>query len=219
ILEDTVLINKEEFDKLSVLASRIEEINGLMVSWAEKRFADSWEIPESYQGISIKVGDNITTDHLSPSKYAHTRTDQPLHALFIMEGREDEADFLERLAKLREKYEQVILVAGEAFGEGSSRKSATYTILQVLGTPVEGEPEKKHGGVVLAKSIAPIYRNSLMASGVLPLTANTDEINEGDQLLVDLKNRKVVVNGEKELGIQLPNQFQLEQIAAGGINY
>ena len=89
ILEDTVLINKEEFDKLSVLASRIEEINGLMVSWAEKRFADSWEIPESYQGISIKVGDNITTDHLSPSKYAHTRTDQPLHALFIMEGREE----------------------------------------------------------------------------------------------------------------------------------
>ena len=219
ILQDTVLLNREEFDKLSGLASRIEGINDLMVSWAEKRFAASWEIPESYQGISIKVGDNITTDHLSPSKYAHSRTDQPLHALFIMEGREDEAGFLERLEGLKERDEQVILVAGEAFGEGSSRKSATYTILQVLGTPVEGEPEKKEGGVVLAKSIAPIYRNSLIASGVLPLTGNTDEIKEGDQLLVDLKNKKVVVNGEKEVEIELPIQFQLDQIAAGGINY
>ncbi|MGB4005903.1 MAG: bifunctional aconitate hydratase 2/2-methylisocitrate dehydratase [Halanaerobiales bacterium] len=219
ILEDTLLINKEEFDKLSRLASRIEKINELMVSWAEKRFARGWKMPESYQGIGLKVGDNITTDHLSPSKYAHTRTDQPLHALYIMEGRDDEADFLARLKGLKARNAQVILVAGEAFGEGSSRKSATYTILQVLGTPVEGEPEKKEGGIVVAKSIAPIYKSSLIASGVLPITCNTEEINEGDQLRIDLKNKLLVVNEEKELEIQLPIQFQLDQIAAGGINY
>ena len=116
-----------------------------------------------------------------------------------MEGRDDEADFLARLKGLKARDAQVILVAGEAFGEGSSRKSATYTILQVLGTPVEGEPEKKEGGIVVAKSIAPIYKSSLIASGVLPITCNTVEINEGDQLRIDLKNKLLVVNEEKEL--------------------
>ncbi len=136
-----------------------------------------------------------------------------------MDGREDEADFLDRLVNLKESGEDIFFVAGEALGEGSSRKSATYTMLQVLGSPVDGEPEKKEGGVVLAKSMAPIFKNSLIASGILPVLCNTNQINETDKVQVDLKNKKVIVNQDKELDMKLPIDYQMNKIAAGGMNY
>lgn len=219
ILKSTVLVNREEFDRLTKMSSKIPEIKELIKSWAERCFAADWKLPESYQGLCIKVGNNITTGHLSPSKHAGSRTDQPRHAQFIMEGREDEEDFLVRLDKLNSKPEDIILVAGEALGEGSSRKSATYTVLQVLGKPVAGEPEKKQGGIVLAKSMAPIFQNSLIASGILPLIADTDGINEGDSLELDLNKKRLLVNGSNEIEIELPVEYKLNKIAAGGMTY
>ncbi|WP_027338835.1 bifunctional aconitate hydratase 2/2-methylisocitrate dehydratase [Halonatronum saccharophilum] len=216
ILKDTVLVNKEEFDRLVSLDEK-PLIKELLKSWAEGEFTKEWKLKDSYKGLSIKVGDNITTGHLSPSKNADTRTDQPLHAQFIMDGREDESDFLDRLADLKQKSEDIFLVAGSALGEGSSRKSATYTILQVLGKSVEGEPEKKKGGVVIAKSMAPIFKISLVASAILPVICDTDDIEEGDELEVDLEGEKLIVNGSKELDIKLPIPFQMDKIAAGGM--
>lgn len=136
-----------------------------------------------------------------------------------MDGREDEADFMDRLKALKEKNENIFFVAGSALGEGSSRKSATYTMLQVLGKPVDGEPEKKAGGVVVAKSMAPIFKISLMASAILPVICDTDSINEGDNLEVDIENKKLIINGEDEIDVKLPIPFQLDKIAAGGMTY
>ncbi|WP_408955059.1 bifunctional aconitate hydratase 2/2-methylisocitrate dehydratase [Natroniella sp. ANB-PHB2] len=219
ILKDTVLINRAEFDKLVQLMIDNDTVVGIIKSWAEREFAVDWKLEDKYEGLSIKVGDNITTGHLSPSKNADSRTDHPLHAQFIMDGREDEADFLERLEKLKEEGQDIFFVAGAALGEGSSRKSATYTMLQVLGKPVDGEPEKKAGGVVIAKSFAPIFKNSLVASAILPLECDTDSITEGDRLELDLDNEKLTVNGEEELEIKLPIKYNLNKIAAGGMNY
>ncbi|MCK8827458.1 bifunctional aconitate hydratase 2/2-methylisocitrate dehydratase [Natroniella acetigena] len=219
ILKETVLINRAEFDKLAQLAADNDTVVELIKSWGERDFATDWRLEDKYQGLGIKVGDNITTGHLSPSKNADSRTDHPLHAQFIMEGREDEADFLERLEGLKEEGQDIFFVAGAALGEGSSRKSATYTMLQVLGKPVDGEPEKKEGGVVIAKSFAPIFKNSLVASAILPLECNTDSITEGDQLEVDLENEKLIVNSEEELEVKLPIQYNLDKIAAGGMTY
>ncbi|MCK8816257.1 bifunctional aconitate hydratase 2/2-methylisocitrate dehydratase [Natroniella sulfidigena] len=218
ILKETVLINRTEFDKLAQLAVDNDAVTELIKGWAEREFATEWKLKDKYQGLSIKVGDNITTGHLSPSKNADSRTDHPLHAQFIMDGREDEADFLERLEELKEEGQDIFFVAGAALGEGSSRKSATYTMLQVLGKPVAGEPEKKEGGVVIAKSFAPIFKNSLVASGILPLECDTDSIAEGDQLKVDLENEILIVN-EEEIEVELPIQYNLDKIAAGGMTY
>ncbi|TDX59298.1 bifunctional aconitate hydratase 2/2-methylisocitrate dehydratase [Orenia marismortui] len=217
LLKDTVLVNRSEFDRLIDLAKENNSVVGLIKSWAEREFAQEWNLKDKYQGLSIKVGDNITTGHLSPSKNADSRTDHPLHAQFIMDGREDEADFLDRLQNLKEKKEDIFFVAGSALGEGSSRKSATYTMLQVLGEPVDGEPEKKAGGVVIAKSMAPIFKVSLVASGILPIICDTDDIKEGDSLELDLENKKLIVNGEQEIEVKLPIIFQLDKIAAGGM--
>lgn len=219
ILTDTVLINKEEFNRITELAESNDKIKKLIKNWAEREFANAWELDEYYQGTAIKVGDNITTGHLSPSKNADSRTDHPLHAQFIMDGRKDEADFMVRLEKISQKDRQVFFVAGEALGEGSSRKSATYTMLQVLGEPVSGEPEKKEGGVVLAKSMAPIFMNSLIASGILPVICDTDPIKEEDELQLNLDEKKLIINDNQSIDIDLPIPYKLNKVAAGGMTY
>jgi aconitate hydratase 2/2-methylisocitrate dehydratase len=136
-----------------------------------------------------------------------------------MDGREDEEDFLDRLEELKEESDNVIFVAGAALGEGSSRKSATYTMLQVLGEHLGGEPEKKAGGVVVAKSFAPIFKNSLVASGILPVECDTDPISEGDKLEIKIEEKKIIIDDKEELDIELPIPFKLDKIAAGGMTY
>jgi aconitate hydratase 2/2-methylisocitrate dehydratase len=94
---------------------------------------------------------------------------------------------------------------------------------QLLGEPVKGEPEKKRGGVVIAKSFAPIFKESLVASGILPLEADTTEIKEEDSLKVNLNSKKLVVNpgseSEFELEIKLPIDYKMKKIAAGGMTH
>ncbi|MFW6273321.1 MAG: aconitase family protein [Halanaerobium sp.] len=223
ILKETVLVTKADFEKLKKLAAENpyfkKKIDELMLSWAYRDFAEDWELESEYHGLSLRVGDNITTGHLSPSKNANSRTDQPRHAQFVMDGRDDEQNLWGRLNELKAEGESVFFTAGKALGEGSSRKSATYTMQQLLGEPVEGEPEKKKGGVVIAKSFAPIFKESLVASGILPLEADTTEIEEGDSLKVELEAKKIVVNNELELEIKLPIDYKMKKIAAGGMTY
>ena len=223
ILKETVLVTKADFEELKKLAAENpyfkKKIRELMLSWAYRDFAEDWKLQSEYQGLSLRVGDNITTGHLSPSKNANSRTDQPRHAQFVMDGRDDEENLWGRLNTLKAEGESVFFTAGKALGEGSSRKSATYTMQQLLGEPVAGEPEKKKGGVVAAKSFAPIFKESLVASGILPLEADTTEIKEGDSLKVDLKAKKLVVNDELEIDIKLPIDYKMKKIAAGGMTY
>lgn len=217
-LKLTVLVNKEDFESLCEMSEIDEEIKTLIVNWSEKSFAKTWVLKDEYKGLGIKVGDFISTDHLSPGKRANSRTDKPLHATYIMDGRPEEVDFMDRLNGLKEKSENVFIVGGEGFGEGSSRKSATYTVLQVIGQEIDGEPENKIGGVVIAKSMAPIFRNSLVSSSVLPILCNTDEISENDEISLDIENNKVIVNGSKELEFTAISDLDMEKIKAGGVN-
>ncbi len=217
ILKDTVLVNRDDFKKLADLAAENNFAAKVITSWANAEFTAEWDLANQYDGLAITVGDNLTTGHLSPSKNADSRTDHPLHAQYIMDGREDEQNFLARLEELKADDDSVFFVAGEALGEGSSRKSATYTMLQILGDDLENEPEKKEGGVVIAKSFAPIFKNSLIASGILALEAKTDKIKEGDSLEIDLDKEKLLVNDDLEIEIKLPNQYQLDKISAGGM--
>ena len=223
ILKNTVLLTKKDFNTLKELASENPYFAGkvaeIMLSWAKREFASDWELDKKYQGISLRVGDNITTGHLSPSKNADSRTDHPLHTKHVMEGRKDEEDLLDRLSELKKEDSNIIFTAGKALGEGSSRKSATYTMQQLLGEPVKGEAEKKKGGIVAAKSFAPIFKESLVASGILPLEVDTTDIKEGDDLKIDLEKKKLFVNDQFKLDIELPIDYKLKKITAGGMTY
>jgi len=217
-LENIVLVNETEFIRLTELAKKDKDVELLIKKWAEKIFAKNWKLADKYEGLGIRVGDFITTGHLSPSSKASSRTDKPLHATYIMQGRPDEEDFSERVQKIKSENKSMFIVGGEGFGEGSSRKSATYTVLQVIGNEIEGEPENKTGGVVIAKSMAPIFKNSLISSAVLPIICNTDEINENDEIIVDTLTNKLIINNDKEIEYEALSNLDIEKLEAGGVN-
>jgi len=220
-LSKTIFVSKDEVNMVADLLNdkkTADIAKNLLRDLAEEKWKEDWEFPVIFEGIAIKVRDSISTDHLSPAKRAGTRTDLPLHSKYIMEGRPDEANFLERLSKLKSMGQSVFLVGGERFGEGSSRKSATYNVLQVLGKSVEGEPDIKKGGVVIAKSIAPIFENSLIASGVLALQCDTSGIKEGDRIKVDLDSFKVFANDKEIVSFKPLSEFVKAKLAAGGMN-
>ena len=220
-LSKTIFVSKEEVSIVADLL-RNEKIadmaESLLRDWAEEKWKEDWKLPSIFEGIAIKVGDSISTDHLSPAKRASTRTDLPLHSKYIMEGRPDEANFQDRLLKLKSMGKSVFLIGGERFGEGSSRKSATYNVLQVLGESIEGEPDIKKGGVVVAKSIAPIFENSLIASGILAIQCDTSNIKEGDSIKIDIKDCKIFANNQEVASFKPLSEFVKSKLAAGGMN-
>lgn len=218
-LENIFFISKEAFDELykhakggSKRAAKVIE------NWANRNWEKYENFPNVITKFALKTGDYITTGHLSPSKHAGSRTDKPKHGLYIMEGRDDEPNFIKRAAEQKAKG-GVCVVGGEGFGEGSSRKSATYSLLEVIGEPAAGEPEKKNGGVLIAKSIAPIFENSIIASGIIPLKANTDAIDEGDELEIKLDENTIF---DKTKGISISfqalSEFTIKKLKAGGMN-
>lgn len=218
-LERIFYVSKEAVDECFSLAkSGNAAAKAVLLGWAERSWEKHIPFPETIRVTAIKAGDFISTDHLSPSKRASSRTDKPLHATFIMEGRDDQKDFIARWKALAPKG-PIAMVGGKQFGEGSSRKSATYNLLEVIGSPVPHTPESKKGGVLIAKSIAPIYEMSVISSGVIPLKADTDGIAEGDVLRVEL-SKNVIINETENTEIPfaplLP--FTIMKLKAGGLN-
>ncbi|WP_303825706.1 aconitate hydratase [Ruminococcus flavefaciens] len=138
--------------------------------------------------VSLKVGDNITTDHIMPAgaKILPLRSNIPKisqHCFAVC----DES-FPERAKSLGKS----IIVGGSNYGQGSSREHAALAPLY-LGVKA-----------VLVKSFARIHRANLINAGILPLTfvneADYDSISQGDQLvLADV--RKAVEAGKSELTV------------------
>jgi 3-isopropylmalate/(R)-2-methylmalate dehydratase small subunit len=153
------------------------------------------------KGRAWKFGDNISTDHITPGRYYHLRSNLPELAKHVMEDADPE--FAKNVR------EGDFIVAGENFGMGSSREHAPLVI--------------KLSGVsaVIAKSFARIfYRNSINI-GLPLLIADTDKIDAGDELEVDL-GKGIIKNITKNAEIRakpLPD-FMLKIIESGGLlNY
>ncbi len=213
------LISQEAFDKAVSMSTNNEYAKKLLSLWAN----ESWENDNTFEMIRelkvIKVGDNISTDHLSPGKHASSRTDKPLHAKYLMEGRDDESDFLTRFKKISDENKSIAMVGGSNFGEGSSRKSATFNLLEIIGKKIEGEPDRKDGGILIAKTIAPIFENSLIASAIVPIKVDTTNINENDEIIIDFK-KNIITNKTQNINIDFPsiNDFAMRKIKSGGMN-
>ncbi len=218
-LSNIYLISREAFDKVVEMSATNEYAKTLLFNWANESWENSNDFEMIRDTVAIKVGNNISTDHLSPGKRANTRTDKTLHAKYLMEGRTDESDFLDRFANLSANGKPIAMVGGNNFGEGSSRKSATFNLLEIVGKVIEGEPDRKEGGVLIANSIAPIFENSLIASAIVPIKADTSKINEGDELTIDL-DKNVIINKTQNLEMTFDkiDDFAMRKIKSGGMN-
>ena len=165
------------------------------------------------------------TDDLSPAPDAWSRPDIPLHALAMLKNgregitpnKEGEIGPLDTYKELEQKGFPLAYV-GDVVGTGSSRKSATNSILWFFGEDIPYVPNKRGGGVCIGNKIAPIFYNTMEDSGALPLEMPVDDLNMGD--VIDIYPYKGVVKrhgtDEEVCRFSLKTDVLLDEVRAGG---
>ena len=200
----------------------------VLQSWADAEwFTSRPEVPASQKLTVFKVTGETNTDDLSPAPDAWSRPDIPLHALAMLKNPRPgiEADEpgnrgpLKQLEALAKKG-NLIAYVGDVVGTGSSRKSATNSVLWFTGQDIPFVPNKRFGGFCLGTKIAPIFFNTMEDAGALPIELNVDEMNMGDEieLKIDTVTTKVTAlkNGKVIAEAQLKTPVILDEVRAGG---
>lgn len=166
----------------------------------------------------FKVTGETNTDDLSPAPDAWSRPDIPLHANAMLKNERDGIhDAKKQLHELGQKGHQIAYV-GDVVGTGSSRKSATNSVLWYMGEDMPFIPNKKTGSVVLGSVIAPIFFNTMEDSGALPIEVDVSNLAMGDVIDIFPYEGKVKKHGSDEVvaEFELKTQVLLDEVQAGG---
>ena len=153
----------------------------IMQSWADAEwFTSKPRIPEKLTVSVFKVSGETNTDDLSPAPDAWSRPDIPLHAKAMLKiPREGITNAEQQIEALQEQGFPVAYV-GDVVGTGSSRKSATNSVLWFIGNDIPFIPNKRAGGVCIGGKIAPIFFNTMEDSGALPFECDVSQLAMGD---------------------------------------
>ena len=191
----------------------------LMQSWADAEwFLARPEVPKVLTVTVYKVPGETNTDDLSPAPDAWSRPDIPLHALAMYKmPREGVTNAAEQIAELKQKGHPVALV-GDVMGTGSSRKSATNSVLWNIGDDIPYIPNKRDGGVCIGGKIAPIFFNTMEDAGALPIECDVESMNTGDVIDIYPYEGKILRHGTDELvcNFELKTEVLLDEVRAGG---
>ena len=191
----------------------------VMQSWADAQwFTSKKEIPEVMTVAVYKVPGETNTDDLSPAQDAWSRPDIPLHAKAMYKNpREGVTNAEEQINELEKTGHPVALV-GDVMGTGSSRKSATNSVLWYIGDDLPYIPNKRSGGVCIAGKIAPIFFNTMEDAGALPFECDVDNLNTGDIIDIRVYDGKIVRHGTDEVisEFELKTEVLLDEVRAGG---
>lgn len=225
-LSSTILI----FEKFSLVEAKAKSGNvrakEVLHSWANADwFTLRPAMPEKITLKVFKVPGETNTDDLSPAPEAWSRPDIPLHALSMLSNvREgvapDEPGVrgpLRQLAELKASGRPLAYV-GDVVGTGSSRKSATNSILWHIGNDIQYVPNKRNGGFVFGGKIAPIFFNTLEDSGALPVEMDVSALTTG--MLIDLYPYKGEIRETESQRLvttfTLKTEVLLDEVRAGG---
>ncbi len=196
----------------------------VLQSWADAEwFTARPEVPKSITVSIFKVTGEINTDDLSPAPDAWSRPDIPLHALAMHknpragvvpeeEGKRGPVKFIE---DLRAKGHLVAYV-GDVVGTGSSRKSATNSVLWFTGEDIPFVPNKRFGGVCLGSKIAPIFYNTMEDSGALPIELDVSQMNMGDVVELRPYEGKALKDGLCVAEFSVKSEVLFDEVRAGG---
>ena len=196
----------------------------VLQSWADGEwFTSRPEVPTSITLTVFKVEGEVNTDDLSPAPDAFSRPDIPMHALAMHknarpgvvpeeDGKRGPVKFIEGL---RAKGHLVAYV-GDVVGTGSSRKSATNSVLWFTGEDIPFVPNKRFGGVCLGSKIAPIFYNTMEDSGALPIELDVSKMNMGDVVELRPYDGKALKNGEVIAEFTLKSDVLFDEVRAGG---
>lgn len=180
-------------------------------------------LAEKITVTAFRVKGEINTDDLSPASDAWSRPDIPLHALCMLKHvREDiqpdepgHKGPLQLIHSLKEKKYPLAFV-GDIVGTGSSRKSATNSLVWHFGQSIPFVPNKKSGGFCIASKIAPIFFNTQEDAGVLPIEADVSLIQMGDQLTIYPYLGCIEKAGVEIAAFELKTPVLLDEVRSGG---
>lgn len=195
-------------------------------SWADAEwFTSRPEVQEKITVTVFKVPGETNTDDLSPAPDATTRPDIPMHYLAMLKNTRPDAAFkpeqdgvrgpIQFIEDLKKKGNLVAYV-GDVVGTGSSRKSATNSVVWATGQDIPFVPNKRFGGVTLGGKIAPIFFNTQEDSGSLPIEVDVSRMEMGDVIDIYPYAGKIEKNGEKIAGFALKSDVLLDEVRAGG---
>ena len=197
----------------------------IMQSWADGEwFTERPELAEKITVTVFKVTGETNTDDLSPAPDAWSRPDIPLHALAMLknarEGIEPDQPGsvgpIKQIEALNKKGFPLAYV-GDVVGTGSSRKSATNSVLWFMGDDIPYVPNKR-GGVVLGGKIAPIFFNTMEDAGALPIEVDVSKLNMGDVIDIYPYKGEIRNHETNELleTFALKTEVLIDEVRAGG---
>ncbi len=223
-LKKTLLV----FDSFHDVQEKAEKGNeyakAILQSWADAEwFTSRPEVPESLTLTVFKVTGETNTDDLSPAPDAWSRPDIPLHALAMLKnpraGIEPEEPGkigpIKFIQSLKEKG-HLIAYVGDVVGTGSSRKSATNSVLWHTGEDIPFVPNKRFGGVCLGSKIAPIFYNTMEDAGALPIELDVSQMNMGDVIELRPYEGKALKDGAVIAEFQVKSDVLFDEARAGG---
>ncbi|WP_261857750.1 bifunctional aconitate hydratase 2/2-methylisocitrate dehydratase [Photobacterium sanguinicancri] len=198
----------------------------VLQSWADAEwFLSKPELAEKITLTVFKVTGETNTDDLSPAPDAWSRPDIPLHALAMLKNEREgiEPDQhgaigpIKQIEALQQKGHQLVYV-GDVVGTGSSRKSATNSVLWFMGDDIPNVPNKRAGGYVLGGKIAPIFFNTMEDAGALPIEVDVTALNMGDVIDVYPFKGEVRLHGSEEIisTFTLKTDVLVDEVRAGG---
>ncbi|RUO19531.1 bifunctional aconitate hydratase 2/2-methylisocitrate dehydratase [Aliidiomarina haloalkalitolerans] len=217
-LKHTILM----FDAFHDVEERMKAGNAVakavVESWANAEwFTSRPAMPEKITATVFKVTGETNTDDLSPAPDAWSRPDIPLHAKAMYKmPREGITNAAEQIAELKKKGNPVAFV-GDVVGTGSSRKSATNSVLWFIGDDMPGTPNKRSGGICIGGKVAPIFFNTMKDTGTLVFEADVDKMNMGDVIhIYPLAGKIENEAGEVIAEYQYASDVIIDEVRAGG---
>jgi aconitate hydratase 2/2-methylisocitrate dehydratase len=224
-LKQTLLMFDAFHDVEELANGGNENAKSVLQSWADGEwFTDEPEVPESIKVAVFKVTGETNTDDLSPAPDAWSRPDIPLHALAMYkmtrDGLEPEEHGvtgpMKQIEEIKAKGLPVAFV-GDVVGTGSSRKSATNSVLWFFGDDIDGVPNKKGGGICIGGKVAPIFYNTMEDAGALVFEAPVDDLNMGDVIEIRPYDGKILSeSGDVLSEFELKSDVLLDEVRAGG---
>jgi aconitate hydratase 2/2-methylisocitrate dehydratase len=196
----------------------------VMQSWADGEwFTSRPEVPKSLTVTIFKVTGETNTDDLSPAPDAWSRPDIPLHALAMLKnprpgiepqeaGKIGPINFINDLKKKG----HLVAYVGDVVGTGSSRKSATNSVLWFTGEDIPFVPNKRFGGVCLGNKIAPIFYNTMEDAGALPIELDVSSMNMGDVIELRPYDGEALKDGKVISKFEVKSEVLFDEVRAGG---
>lgn len=227
-LKNTLLVFDAFNDVTDKAKAGNQTAQEVIESWANAEwFTNRPKVPQKATYTAFKVTGETNTDDLSPAQDAWSRPDIPLHSLAMHKNSRDgitaDEEGVKGPMKLIEELKQKgypLAYVGDVVGTGSSRKSATNSVLWLMGEDIAHVPNKRAGGLVLGGKIAPIFFNTMEDSGALPIEdVNVDGINMGDVFDIYPYDGKITKHDSDEVLLstfELNSATLLDEVRAGG---